>query len=120
MAETDAAAPIRVAVDHTGRALRLSGDDRKRLRDQLSDIGVRFRLRGEEGAVVADAWEGVGLLASDLVLDWSPGRVPTRHQSGRRRSRGSSRRSGLRRHPRRGPGPRPVSDRRRHDDRHPR
>lgn len=72
MAETDAAAPIRVAVDHTGRALRLSGDDRKRLRDQLSDIGVRFRLRGEEGAVVADAWEGVGLLASDLVLDWSP------------------------------------------------
>lgn len=72
MAETDAAASIRVAVSHTGRALRLRGDDPKHLRDQLSDIGVRFRLRGEEGAVVADAWEGVGLLASNLVLDWSP------------------------------------------------
>jgi SNF2 family DNA or RNA helicase len=71
MAETGPAASIRVAVDHTGRALRLSGDDLKHLRDQLSDIGVRFRLRGEEGAVVADAWEGVGLLASHLVLDWS-------------------------------------------------
>lgn len=33
---------------------------------------MKYRLRGEEGAVVADAWEGVRLLASDLVLDWSP------------------------------------------------
>jgi SNF2 family DNA or RNA helicase len=72
MAETDAAASIRVAIDHTGRALRLSGDDVGHLRDQLSEVGVRFRLRGEEGAVVADAWEGVGLLSSNLVLDWSP------------------------------------------------
>jgi SNF2 family DNA or RNA helicase len=72
MADTGTAAPIRVAVDHTGRALRLSGDDLRHLRDQLSNAGVRFRLRSEEGAVVADAWQGVGMLASNLVLDWSP------------------------------------------------
>lgn len=72
MAETGAASPIRVDVDHTGRVLRLSGDDRSRLRSRLSDVGVRFRLRGEEGALVADAWEGPGLLAASLDLDWSP------------------------------------------------
>src|SRR5947208_2679103 len=72
MAETDAVAVIHVAVDHTGRALRLIGSDLKHVRDQLSEAGVRFRLRGEEGAVVADAWEGVALRASGLALDWSP------------------------------------------------
>lgn len=72
MAETDGAAPIRVELDHTGRSLRLTSDDRKRLRSQLIDAGVRFRLRADEGGLVAGAWEGVALLASDLALDWSP------------------------------------------------
>jgi SNF2 family DNA or RNA helicase len=71
MAEIDPSASIRVDVDATGRLLRLSGDDPKQLRDRLADIGVRFRLRSDEGAVVADAWEGVALLGSDLSLGWS-------------------------------------------------
>lgn len=71
MAETDDAEPICVAVDHTGRALRVSSDDRSGLRSRLSTLGVKFRLRGDEGAVVTDAWEGVKLLDADLPLDWS-------------------------------------------------
>lgn len=71
MAETDDSAPICVAVDHTGRALRVSSDDRSGLRSRLSALGVKFRLRGDEGAVVTDAWEGVKLLDADLPLNWS-------------------------------------------------
>lgn len=71
MAETEPAAPICVAVDHTGRALRVSSDDRSGLRSRLSAVGVKFRPRGDEGAVVTDAWEGVNLLDADLPLDWS-------------------------------------------------
>lgn len=72
MAETDSATSIRVNVDATGRLLRLVGTGPKQLRGQLADLGVRFRLRDDEGAVVADPWQGIVLLASDHALDWSP------------------------------------------------
>lgn len=63
---------ITVDVDHTARRLRLSGADPGRIRTELAAAGVRFRQRTDAGAVVADAWEGVGLLASDLPLEWTP------------------------------------------------
>jgi SNF2 family DNA or RNA helicase len=63
---------IRVDVDDTGRRLRLTGADPGRIRTDLAAAGVRFRQRGDAGALVADAWEAVRLQASDLPIEWTP------------------------------------------------
>lgn len=63
---------ITVDVDHTARRLRLSGAVPGRMRTELASAGVRFRQRADGGALIAEAWEGVKLLTSDLPLDWTP------------------------------------------------
>lgn len=72
MRDAGAPAPIEVGVDQTGRRLRLANSQPGAMRSTLTAAGVRYRLRGDAGALIADAWEGVTLLRSGLPLEWTP------------------------------------------------
>ncbi|KAF0848141.1 DEAD/DEAH box helicase [Nocardia caishijiensis] len=72
MAEPRGLHQLTVDVDDTGRYLRLTGADTGAIRLALSAAGVHFRQRAQLGGVVADVWEGVKLLDSDLPLEWTP------------------------------------------------